>query len=551
MKRDKKKAAAAALMLLGCAAALAGCGDSGTDKQASDELPAARVEKDGTVPGWQQDNEEHVDLTWYVNATWWDSTWGEDFVTQKIELDTNVSVTFYIGDDTNLNTYFAGDELPDIITIFDSSSSAARTANEWALPLQLLADTYDPYFYEVASEDTLSWLALEDGYTYGYPGYAGSEKDFDPEYYDTVYPQQAFLIRQDVYEALEEPDMTTTEGFLDALTQISVSFPELIPLGFNSMTAGDGSLGSSLQNLLGVPLLDENNEWYDRQLDEDYLNWIYTLNQAYRAGYINDDSFADDDTAYEEKMSAGKYACVISCSVANSSGYLTNWYNTNPEGAYIAVEGPSASIEGRTAVYSTADKGGWTVSYITKDCSDPERAIELFTYLMSDYGEIITFFGIEGETYTINEDGKYVQLDWLKELRNTDPDTYIKDYRLAELCMFGHDRYDAMGECAECMEQIFSFGSDKIHQAGLEIIREQFSCNNISPDSGTEEARNLSNINTKWYTTLVSMIRASSDEEYSSIFDSYLSFREDNGFDSIVDVFNAKIAANREKLGYE
>lgn len=528
---------------------LSGCGSTDGDSAGGD-LPAARVEKDASVPGWQQDNEEHVELTWYVNATWWDPSWGNDIVTKQIAADTNVTINFLVGDDTNLNTYFAGEDLPDIITLFDSTSQAAMSADEWAMPLQTLADAYDPYFYEVAAADTLNWMALGDGNTYGYPGYSGSEKDFDPNYYDMVFPQQSFVIRQDVYSAIGSPEMSTPEQFLDAMGKIKEQFPDLIPLGFNAMSDSEGALGARLQNLLGVPFLDENKQWYDRTLDDDYLTWLRTLNQAYRLGYINDDSFADDGTAFNEKLQAGKYAFVIMSGVINENPPLTSWHTANPEGAYIAIDGPQPITAGRVPIYSNASVGGWTVNYITNNCSDPERAIELFTYLMSDYGEILCFFGLEGETYNEIE-GKYVLTDEVKAIRDNENERYKSEYRLSEFYLFGHDRYNTMAELADSMKQIYGFGSEKTHEAGLEVIRDQFALGNTSPDNGSAEARNLTNINTNWTTNLVGMIRAASDEDFDAALNDYLTFRENNGFEDIVAIYNQKIAANRVKLGYE
>lgn len=50
---------------------------------------------------------------------------------------------------------------------------------------------------------------------------------------------------------------------------------------------------------------------------------------------------------------------------------------------------------------------GWMQSYITKNCKDPAKSIQLFTYLLSEEGQILTTYGIDGETYKINEEGKY------------------------------------------------------------------------------------------------------------------------------------------------
>ena len=64
------------------------------------------------------------------------------------------------------------------------------------------------------------------------------------------------------------------------------------------------------QDFIGVPL-EENGGFYNRNLDEDYLTWVKAFNTVYRDGAISDDSFADDGTAFEEKVKAGKYATIM------------------------------------------------------------------------------------------------------------------------------------------------------------------------------------------------------------------------------------------------
>ncbi|MCM1027195.1 MAG: hypothetical protein NC432_12225 [Roseburia sp.] len=183
------------------------------------------------------------------------------------------------------------------------AAAIATSASKWAWSLNDLADKYDPYFYEVASQDTLNWFKLEDGKTYGYPDYSNGSEDYES---GMLEANTAFAIRKDIYEALGEPEMGTPEQFLSVLGQIKEQFPEVIPFGSNSMTDGTGSLGADFQNFLGVPIENEDGIWYDRNMDEDYLTWIGVLNQAYRLGYISDDNFSDDDTNHEDKIKAGK-----------------------------------------------------------------------------------------------------------------------------------------------------------------------------------------------------------------------------------------------------
>ena len=215
-----RKGLSATLALALAAGTLTGCGEAEKETAGSTQQAEVSSEaKDGVVedgrytldentPAWQLDTKEDSKLTWYVNAEWWNTEWGNDVVTKKIKEDLNVDIEFLVGDDTKLNTFFAGGDMPDIVTVFDASSTVAQKADSWAYALQDLADNYDPYFYKVASDQTMSWFALADGKTYGYPDYSNTQEDYDG---GDIFAKTAFVIRKDVYEALGEPSMGTQE----------------------------------------------------------------------------------------------------------------------------------------------------------------------------------------------------------------------------------------------------------------------------------------------------------------------------------------------------
>ena len=541
----RKKMSKSIALMLAVSTMLTGCGGNNKNTASKDDVSVNAAEKlryelDENTPAWKLDTKEEItELTWYVNAEWWNTEWGNDIITQKIEEDLNVKINFISGDDSTLNTLFASEQLPDMISIFDSNSQVAQKADTWATPLYELADTYDPYFRQVASEETMSWLQLDDGNTYGYADYSNTQEDYES---GDIYATTAFAIRSDVYEALGKPSMGTQEEFLTVLGQIKDQFPELYPFGFNAFTVdGTGSMGDTFQDFIGVPLVDENNEFYDRNLDEDYLSWVNTFSEAYRLGYISDDSFADDGTAFEEKLKIGKYACVMLDGTPQRSGALTIFMNDNPDAAYIAIDGPQSTI-GNEPTLNQAGISGWMVNYITKNCSDPAKAIQIFTYLLSDEGQILTTYGIEGVTYSITEDGLYEILPEIKEIQTADNDRYKKEYRLGEFFFFGHDKYLALGANSrtESIIQMQEWGAGKLVP--------HFILENTSPDAGTQEARIKSAVTTEWVTTLVNLIRSSSDEQFDSILDNYKQFLEENDYASVIDAMNVKIAENVEKL---
>ncbi|WP_339302612.1 sugar ABC transporter substrate-binding protein [Paenibacillus sp. FSL R5-0519] len=527
---------AAVMMITGCS------GGSGGSSEGNWVSIEDRYTVDPEKPAWQLDKKEEVtDLTWYVNADWWNTDFGKDIVTKKIKEDLNINIKFITGDDTKLNTFFAGGDMPDLLTVFDSNSPVVQKAATWAMPLNDLAEKYDPYFNKVAAADTLNWFQLADGKTYGYPNYSNTQEDYDS---GNIPAKTAFVIRKDVYEALGSPVIGTPEEFQSVMKRIKQEFPALIPFGFNSIGEGTGSLGDTLQDFIGVPLETESGEFYDRNLDEDYLTWLKTLNTVYRDGNISDDSFADDGTAFEEKVKSGKYATMLLDGTPQQGGNLQIYMSANPGKEYIAIDGPQ-STKGNAPTLNQSGITGWMINYISKDCKDPAKVIQIFTYLLSEEGQTLMNYGIEGETYQTKADGSVELLPAVKELQLNNADQFKKDYRMGEFMFFGHDRHKALSADAfpEAIKQMQEWGKGK--------LKPHFILENISPDQGTPEARALSAINTKWNTTLVSMVRSKDDASFDNALAAYKSFLGENRWEEIVKVRSEKMKQNKEKLGIQ
>lgn len=529
------------IALMAVALIVSGCGGSkGGSKKGELASIEDRYTPSADTPAWQLDKKEELtELTWYVNADWWNTEFGKDVVTKKIQEDLNVKIKFITGDDTKLNTFFAGGEMPDLITTFGANSPAVQKADTWAYSLNDLAEKYDPYFNKVAAQDTLNWFKLKDGKTYGYPDYSNTQVDYDS---GQIPAKTAFVIRKDVYEALGKPSMGTPEEFQSVLKDIKAKFPSLVPFGFNSIGEGTGSLGDVLQDFIGVPLEDSNGGFYNRNLDEDYLTWLKTLNAVYRDGSISDDSFADDGPAFEEKVKSGKYATMLLDGTPQQGGNLQIFLSANPGKEYIAIDGPQSTV-GNQPTLNQSGITGWMVNFITKDCKDPAKAIQIFTYLLSDEGQMLVNYGIKGETYKSIGDGKYELLPEVKDLQLNNPDKFKKEYRMGEFIFFGHDRYKALSTDSfpESIKQMQEWGKGKLVP--------HFILENIDPDQGSLEARSLSAINTKWNTTMVSMIRSKDDNEFNNNLASYKSFLDENNWDKVLKVRTEKMQQNKEKLG--
>lgn len=526
---------------------LAACGGSSSDSTSGKEieLPEARFEADKETPSWQKDTDNNAKLKWYVNFDWYAQPgWGLDVVTKKIKEDMNIDVEFISGNDENLNTMLAGGDLPDIMT-FDRTLNAATEAPKFAIPLNQLAEKYDPYFLEHATKpETVQWFTLEDGNLYGYPSFSTTKADYED---GNVVGDQVFIVRKDIYEAIGSPDMSTPEGFLAALEKAKEYQPkaddgsDLVTFGSTALdiaNGGDGAYGGILQDFLNIsPIKD--GAFNDRDADENYIEWIETFRKAYNEGYITNDQFSDNDNTMKEKLGQGRYFAYLHSNTKGLNEFMSDNNARNPEQTYIAIDGPK-NLAGEDSTFSGGSIGGWTQTFITKDTTDPQKAIELLTYLASEYGTMVTTFGVEGETYNI-VDGKAVYSEETEALRNSDIARFDKEIGLGSYWFVSNDNFAVqMGQKpATSIRQMVDWASDK--------LAPRFEVEDIDPKTGPE-ARNLTKINTERVQALVNFIQAGSEEEGKEIWNTFLQNRENSNWTSIVEQRNEKITENIERL---
>ncbi|NIZ19887.1 extracellular solute-binding protein, partial [Spirochaetales bacterium BR151] len=350
-------------------------------EQASKELPPSRFSVNPNEPSYKLQDEQGV-ITWYVNFDWYIPPTGSGVVSQKILTDTNTRLRVIRGNDDTLNQMIASGEMPDIVTV-GTWTSFPKIAHRWAMPLNQLADAYDPYFYQVAKRDTLAWYTDDQGNIYGYPASSNDYEDFLGE--DSVLNGgPTFLVRQDIYRAIGSPDMRTPEGFLQALRDAKTYDPTIMPLVFGIESTFSESIIEMLASFLAIPTLQDGKH-YERIFDAEYLRWIEVLRQAHQEGLILDDNFTYNKIEYNDGFNGGQYFAVFASTLNAIKYQLINNHNRNPNQHYLAIDGPAN--RNLDAPHLTASGiGGWALTFITQGSQNKERAIQLLTYLMSEEG---------------------------------------------------------------------------------------------------------------------------------------------------------------------
>lgn len=500
-------------------------------------------EREGEVSSEQ----EPITLDWYVNFSWYDTIWGENMVSRAITERTGVDINYIVpmgSEAEKFNSLIASDALPDLITLgWWETQVEEMIDKDMVYALNELADQYEPYFWEAADDTVIDWYTKEDGNIYGYPN--SFHKPADYEENDNISSQQTFLVRKDIYQAIGSPDMTTPEGFSAAVKAAAAAFPlvngkPLIPIGAHDFNeAGCVSFDLNLQNFLAIPY-EKKGAYHDRYSDPEYIRWLKVFRQLGEEGYLKEDIFIDQRTQMQEKLTEGRYFCMI-YQRTDMEEEQKSLYARNPEQIYMAVDGPKNSL-GSDHVLPGAGINGWTVTFISRNCKDPARAIRFLTYLMSEEGQKMTYLGIEGKMYEII-DGKPRMKEEVSRLMNRDFREYKRIYG-------GNSAYwmlqDSVAQLKwrpplePPMGQLLEWTYPYTTYLGQYETHFDFN----SPEGEANQQIQL-----LWSKVLPRLLLAPTEEEFDRIFEGFLKERQDLGYDEVMAESTRQMQAAKKKLG--
>lgn len=538
-----KKRIISASIVLGAFLLLTACGKDTGNLQANQGKTQSTEEL-----VWQQFADEQITFDWYINYSWFNQAWGENVVSQKITEETGISINFITpsgNESEKMNALIASDSLPDFITLgWWEAQVSEMIEGDMVYALNELADTYDTYFWDVSNPDVIKWYTKQDGNIYCYPNSSCTPEDVKAQ---KIGSNQTFLVRKDIYEAIGSPDMSTPEGFKGAVRKAAQMFPDvdgepLIPIGahvFNEQ--GNVSFDDYLMNFLAVPF-EEDGQLYDRYTNADYIEWLKMFRELGEEGLLMDDIFVDQRTQMEEKMANGRYFCMI-YQYTDMIAQQKELYANHPERIYMAVEGPKNSAGDDHTLPSTGING-WTVTLISKNCEYPDRAIAFMNYMLSEYGQMRIYLGVEDVTFDYVDGHPVVKKD-IKNLLNTDRIEYDRLYgadsaywMLQDMVMQQQWRQEEPEPLAQLREWSFPY---TVYNSQYDSF--------LPLDS--EEAYIDTKISLLWSETLPQLLLADSEIEFEQIFEEFLKKRDSYGFDELRAAENKLMKQAKEKLGID
>lgn len=432
MKKTFLRMAALAAASALTASALSACGQNGGNSSTpsnSSQDPANIPELASTWPEFAKHHS--ATITWFEQG-WTGLDSSLDIVTPEIEKRTNFlmgyeAMTVPTGDDytQKLNLMVAADEIPDIF--FGGNDAYTRTiyeklgTNDKIWDLTEIIKDYEN-LYELLYPELNLFKTKEEGKNYFVPTQTGRGNEVLNE------PPHGLFVRKDFLDQLGMDYPRTPEEFKEYLRRCKEE------ITVNGQPVNGMALGENLDGLNHIyeaffPHIGSHESYtlpFDYTDGFKVVNYEYTdspelmaaakyVNSLVREGLMDREILTAKSAQIQEKITSG----------LTPAAAMTWWdMNTFSDTAKEAV--PDLMYVNPGILYATDEiketrNREWTneiyswSSVIVRKTIDEETLRHLLAamdYLATADGQILTQAGIEGVTFSWNEEGKY---EWLPE----------------------------------------------------------------------------------------------------------------------------------------
>ncbi|MGN0972124.1 MAG: extracellular solute-binding protein [Aristaeellaceae bacterium] len=392
---------------------------------------------------------EDVVINWYSDVSGWGpANWNGVSSSPLLDaLKENFGVTMSIEQPatdaaTKLALMIATNDLPDLISITDSETIAQLIESGYVYTIPEFLEQYDPdsHLLKDFPEDVKK--AITDAY---------GDWWFFPSHMDSVdhrvtYPlcseayvnnvvygaNSAIMFNTKIMEDLgiTQEDVQTQDAFMATLEKVknsgyTVDGKPVIPATMNANLWIGGSLDGNMSMSFGIAPVDAEGNYRHKEMNPGYKEVLKFANDMVRGGYMDLDLLTLDEHALVTMIDAGQVFC-----------WFGNPANTNLANANMTSFGPILSRTGAVPVMGINSQAGtgWIKTFVSKNCKNPEALAKAFSFMSSEEGLWLNYYGVEGADYTKQEDGtmvrtaeglqryneNYIQNIWLWPFNDTD-----------------------------------------------------------------------------------------------------------------------------------
>ncbi|MFC4098938.1 ABC transporter substrate-binding protein [Paenibacillus xanthanilyticus] len=422
-----KKWLSSAVLATAFAVAITGC--SGNNNGGGNNAPAPANEGNANA-GNQNAAGGEAEKPAPVTFTYFNATANKDIDTNKTKIGkileeqtgVNFKQEFLVGDlQTKIGTMIASNEYPDVIQP-DAGIDKILDAGAF-IPLNDLIDKYGPNIKRVY-EPYFNLMKAEDGNIYFLP-FSPLVGEFKPS---PTIDQGAFWIQNRVLKEAGYPKVKTLDQFVKLIEDYTVKHASEDLIGMTTLTHDWRFFATTNppNHLAGYPndggvQVDVNTMEAKVYGDNDGTKrWLKTLNDLNAKGLLDKSSFVDNYDQYLAKLTSGKVLGLFDYGWQVQQAFNTVNKAGNDDLMYFPL--PIVFDENTKDQYldppSFVNNRGIG---ITVSAKDPERIIKFFDNLLTDENQKLTRWGIQGETYEVDANGRlYRTPEQIEKLKDND-----------------------------------------------------------------------------------------------------------------------------------
>ncbi|MBE5904293.1 MAG: extracellular solute-binding protein [Pseudobutyrivibrio sp.] len=339
-----------------------------------------------------------------------------------------------------VGTFIAGGEYPDFI---DGGNSSVQLYEAGALiPIDEYYDDY-PNIRNYFTDQEWDMLRQSDGHIYWIPQFS----KINGEERVCQHNDEAFWIQTRVLEWAGYPEVHTMDQYFDLIEAYNEANPTMedgtanIPYTILCDDWRYFCLENAPQFLDGYPndgsvIVDpETLTVIDYNTTPTAKKYFEKLNEEYKKGIVDQESFTQTYDEYIAKLSTGRVLGMIDqwWDFYNTAGDAIKSAGLDKQGCeYVPL--PITIEEGMTNQWHNSG-GAFNASSglaITTSCPDVEGALQFVNDLLAQDVHDLRFWGVEGVDYEVGDDGLYYRTP---EMRTNCADS---SYKAAHLCFYSY-----------------------------------------------------------------------------------------------------------------
>ena len=400
-----KKVVALVLASAVCLTAFSGCGNSASDNN----QPTVSSEAAGESESSKEENNENITVSMFLQDSA-DQAISTDLpIIQEITKRTGVNFEFVAAPNTEdqfrekFNVTVASGDIPDIMvsTYRDDMMKVAEQGTFAALDDYI--DQYAPNLKKILDEnpDYIRDIRASDGNIYFLP-FIGAVKTF-----------KVWMLRGDWLDKLGLEVPVTLDDWYHVLKAFKEQDPngngEADEIPYTTRNTQAGVL--AFMEAFGISGFEANEQFF---IEDGQVKYAYTdprckealefINKLYSEGLIDSEYATNDTNVWLSRLTNEvSGACQDTTARAYSLGTQVRAANADSDAYFVVVAPPKGPDVTQMTTSQMQAIRGFTA--ISADSPYIKEIVQLFDYFYSEEGSLLMNFGIEGETYTM-ENGK-------------------------------------------------------------------------------------------------------------------------------------------------